>query len=147
MNRRRRIPLLAALALLVALAGTALANRTPGMDTAAPPSADEQEDAPDDIAIQRVVDRFAARDIAVEPEQVRELAAQHGLGGAVRVLAWSAQGVSIEEVQQRRAEGQGWGVIARDLGVHPGIGSIMGNGGGHGREGAPGQQRVRGADD
>jgi hypothetical protein len=32
----------------------------------------------------------------------------------------------------------GWGRIARDLGVHPGLGSIMG--GGHGREDAPGQQ-------
>jgi hypothetical protein len=147
MTRTNRIALLAALALLVALAGTALGNRAPVADTAAPPQADEQEEAPDDVAIQRVVDRLAARDIDVEPAQVRELAAEHGLGGAVRVLAWSAQGVSIEEVQQRRAEGQGWGVIARDLGVHPGIGSIMGNGGGHGREGAPGQQRDRGSDD
>jgi hypothetical protein len=34
----------------------------------------------------------------------------------------------------------GWGRIAKDLGVNPGIGSIMGNGGGHGRDNASGQQ-------
>ena len=34
----------------------------------------------------------------------------------------------------------GWGQIAKKLGVHPGIGSVMGNGGGHGRDDAPGQQ-------
>jgi hypothetical protein len=42
--------------------------------------------------------------------------------------------------------GMGWGEIAKDLGVHPGIGSIMGNGGGHGRDDAPGQQD-RGTDE
>jgi hypothetical protein len=40
----------------------------------------------------------------------------------------------------------GWGKIAKDLGFSPGIGSIMGNGGGHGRDNAPGQQD-RGSDD
>jgi hypothetical protein len=39
--------------------------------------------------------------------------------------------------------GMGWGQIAKELGVHPGIGSIMGQGGGHGRENAPGQQKDR----
>ena len=34
--------------------------------------------------------------------------------------------------------GMGWGRIAHELGVHPGIGSIMGNG--HGKDDAPGQQ-------
>jgi hypothetical protein len=147
MNRTSRIALLAALALLIALAGTTMATRAPAADTSAPLQADEQEDGPDDVAIQRVVDRLAARGINADPAQVRELAHDHGLGGAVRMLAWSAQGVSIEEVQQRRAEGQGWGVIARELGVHPGIGSVMGNGGGHGRDGAPGQQKDRNGDD
>jgi hypothetical protein len=44
-----------------------------------------------------------------------------------------------------RADGMGWGQMARELDVHPGLGSIMGNGGGNGnglgREGAPGQQK------
>ncbi len=34
----------------------------------------------------------------------------------------------------------GWGQIAKDLDVDPGIGSIMGQGDGHGRDNAPGQQ-------
>lgn len=34
----------------------------------------------------------------------------------------------------------GWRQIPKELGVHPGIGSIMGNGDGHGRENAPGEQ-------
>jgi hypothetical protein len=46
-----------------------------------------------------------------------------------------------------RGEGLGWGQIARDLGVHPGLGSIMGHGGGHGRDTAPGQQKDRDSDD
>lgn len=36
--------------------------------------------------------------------------------------------------------GMGWGRIAKELGFSPGIGAIMGNGGGHGRDNAPGQQ-------
>jgi len=34
----------------------------------------------------------------------------------------------------------GWRQIAKDLGVRPGIGSIMVNDGGHWRDNAPGQQ-------
>ena len=39
-----------------------------------------------------------------------------------------------------KASGMGWGRIARELGVHPGIGSIMGNGHGPRPEDAPGQR-------
>ena len=41
----------------------------------------------------------------------------------------------------------GWVQIAKELGVHPGLGSIMGQGGGHGRENAPGQQKGDGEGD
>ncbi|MBW3612354.1 MAG: hypothetical protein KY392_00675, partial [Chloroflexi bacterium] len=64
-----------------------------------------------------------------------------------RLLAWEKAGVSIADGEARRAEGKGWGEIAKELGVHPGIGSVMGNGGGHGRDNAPGQHKDRGADD
>jgi hypothetical protein len=37
-----------------------------------------------------------------------------------------------------RDGGQGWGQTAHDLGLNPGIGSVMGQGGGHGPESAPG---------
>lgn len=147
MRRTSRIALLAALALIVALAGNALGNRSPVADDPAPRLADEQEEAPDAAVIDRVVERLEAKDIDADPERVAELASEHGLGGAVRLLAWEAKGVSVDEVIERRAAGEGWGEIAKDLGVHPGIGSIMGNGGGHGRENAPGQQRNADTDD
>jgi hypothetical protein len=41
----------------------------------------------------------------------------------------------------------GWGRIAKELGVHPGLGSIIGQGGGHGHENAPGQQKDRDAEE
>lgn len=142
MNRTNRIALLAALTLVVALAGTALATRAPTAETPTPHQADEEEAPPDDAAVQRVVDK-----LDVDASRVRELATEHGFGGAVRLLAWEAEGVPIDEVLDRRAAGLGWGDIAKEFDVHPGIGSVMGNGGGHGRENAPGQQKDRGADD
>ncbi|HSK93161.1 MAG TPA: hypothetical protein VLA76_03785 [Candidatus Angelobacter sp.] len=156
MNRANRIALLAALALLVALAGNVLANRAPvaeapgvlqANDHDEPDAADENEDEgpPSDAAVDRVVDRLAASEIEASADRVRELAELHGLGGAVRLLAWEAEGVSIDDVLERRAAGEGWGAIAKELGVHPGIGSVMG--GGHGRDSAPGQQKDRGTDD
>lgn len=154
MSRTNRIAIFAAMALLVAMAGTALATRTPTAETPAPQLADEHEEggpedeAPDDV----VVDRVATR-LGVEADRVRELANEHGFGTAVRLLAWeqaSAGEVTVEQLLQRRADGEGWGEIAKDLeefGLHPGIGSVMGNGGGHGRDGAPGQQRDGDEDD
>lgn len=141
MSRTSRFALVGALALLVALAGTTFANRSPVAEPATPVIADEHE-GPEDAAVHRVVDRLGA-----DETRVRELAAEHGFGGAVRLLAWEKAGVTIADVEARRSEGQGWGEIAKDLGMHPGIGSVMGNGGGHGRDNAPGQQKDRGADD
>jgi hypothetical protein len=109
--------------------------------------ADEHEEPPEAEAVDHVVDRLAAHGITTDADQVRELAGVHGLGGAVRLLAWADAGVSVDEVAERRAAGEGWGQIAKDLGVHPGIGSIMGNGGGHGRDDAPGRQNAPGQQD
>jgi hypothetical protein len=147
MIRRRRLALLAALALLVALAGTALATRSPVADPGSTQHADEGE-IPDEAALQRIVDRLGANDVETTPEELGALAAEHGVGGAVRILAWTNDGtITIQDVEGRRAEGRGWGEIAKELGVEPGIGAVMGNGGGHGRDHAPGQQKDRGADD
>jgi hypothetical protein len=73
--------------------------------------------------------------------------AAYGVGGAVRIMAWSkGDPIVIDDIRRKRdgdgteGSGMGWGRIAKDLGVNPGIGSIMGNGGGHGRDNAPGQQ-------
>lgn len=138
MSRTRRIALLGALALIVALAGTALANRSPVSESSGVELADSHE-TPEPAAVERVVDR-----LGVDESRVRELASEHGFGGAVRLLAWEAEGLSAEDIAkvlERRADGVGWGQIAKEFGVHPGIGSVMGNGGGHGRENAPGQQK------
>jgi hypothetical protein len=68
-------------------------------------------------------------------------------------MAWSnGDPQIIADIRKNRdgdgteGSGMGWGRIAKELGVSPGIGSIMGNGGGHGRDDAPGQQD-RGSDD
>jgi hypothetical protein len=86
---------------------------------------------------------------SVDEAVLGDLATRYGLGGAVRVMAWAADPndeITIETITDKRdgdgteGSGMGWGQIAKELGFHPGIGSIMGNGGGHGRDNAPGQQ-------
>ena len=151
MSRGNRIALVGGAVLLLAVSGTVLATRQPPI--ANEPSGlaqDGEEDAPptaEDLA--HAADRLRANDIAVDDAVLSDLATRYGLGGAVRVLAWAADAdddVSVESITVMRdgdgteGSGMGWGRIAKDLGVHPGIGSIMGNGGGHGRDNAPGQQ-------
>jgi hypothetical protein len=143
---------IAAVGLLIVLAtGGALAVRGPlaqdpsdqsgAEDQGAPPTADE---------VARVVERLGAAGVDTNAARVEELAAEHGLGGAVRLLAWSdASGLSVDDIAAMRAGSEdtapmGWGRLARELNaanpeldLHPGIGKIMGNG--HGRDDAPGQ--------
>jgi len=157
MSRRNRIALLAVAALLVAVTGTVLATRL--LDVADEPAQhtqDGEEGAPptaEDIA--HAAERLEAHDLGVQDALLTELAAEYGLNGAVRIVAWSAQndaGATMDKIRALRdgdgteGSGMGWGRIAKELGVHPGIGSIMGDGGGHGRDDAPGQQD-RGADE
>lgn len=151
MSRGTRIALLVATALVVAVTGTVLATRQPqGADEPAqltqdtPPTAEELAHAES-----RLEDAIDGLD--VDPALLNELATQYGLGGAVRIIAWSGGDPDqITDIRTRRdgdgTEGSemGWGQIAKLRGVHPGIGSIMGNGGGNGRENAPGQNRDEG---
>ncbi|MGH2402752.1 MAG: hypothetical protein ACRDE6_08555 [Candidatus Limnocylindria bacterium] len=146
MNRTNRIALLAAAVLLLVAAGTVLANRAPAArDLPAQPASSHEAEAPpsaEDIA--HAADRLEAKEIPFDDAVLNDLAARYGVGGAVRVLAWAdAKGIDVGVITAKRdgtetEPGMGWGRIARDLGVHPGLGSIMGDG--HGREGAPGQQ-------
>lgn len=159
MERRNRIALLVAAVLLVVLAGTALATRAP--QTADEPEAvtqDEEAEAPptaEDLA--HALDRLNNAGYTVPADiDFTELATTYGIGGAIRIVAWSYENdeeLGIADIRRLRdgtetEPGMGWGQIAKDLGVHPGIGSIMGNGGGQGlgRENAPGQQD-RGTDE
>ncbi len=143
---------IAAIALLIVIAtGGALANRAPfAQDPGDQPETEDQGAPPSADAVARVVDRLDEAGIDTNAETVDALAADHGLGGAVRLLAWSdASGVSVDEIADMRAGSEdtapmGWGRIARelnaanpDLDLHPGIGKIMRNG--HGRDEAPGQ--------
>ena len=153
MNRRNRLALVAAGALVLTVSGVALALRPPG-GAAEPAQITQDEEAPptaEDLA--HAADRLRAN--GLDDALLGELATQYGIGGAVRLIAWSSDneaGATLDEIRAMRdgdgTEGSvmGWGRIAKELGVHPGIGSIMGNGGGGGRENAPGQQK-QGTDD
>lgn len=153
MTRANRIGILAAIAVLLAATGTVLAMRAPqvGQEPSQVTSSHEAEadDAPPTAEeLAHAMGRLARIGITDEA-LVADLAATYGLGGAVRIVAWAndnEQGATIDQIRAMRdgdgTEGSamGWGRIAREIGAHPGIGWIMGNGGGHGRDGAPGQQ-------
>lgn len=157
MNRTARI-LLAALALvLVAVASAIAAPFERGREPAAPLAAshqpnDEVETAEDEPPsaelLARLVARLADVGITTDADTIAALAEDHGVGGAVRLLAWAdASGLSTDELATMFADGMGWGEIAKAHDLHPGIGWIMGGGppdharaGGLGRANAPGQQ-------
>lgn len=136
MTRTNRLALLAALTLLVAATGTVLATRSPQARQPAAPLADEADEArgaPDADAIVRAVERLAARGIDADASAVGDAAERYGLGAAVRLHAWASEtGMTVEEIAAiRDADGgtpMSWGRLAKELGVHPGIGWVMGNG-------------------
>ena len=160
MTRMNRIALLAALAILVAAAGTALANRTPGQGEEPSGFQAEESEAPeaaealDAEALKHAIERLDNREIAVGDEAAfRDLAERYGLGGAVRLHAWAdLTEMSVDELAKRRdGDGTnpvGWGRLAKDLeaeldiDLKPGLGWIMGNGRGGGDP--PGHARSSG---
>ena len=149
MTRTNRLALLGALLLLFVAAGAVLAIRAPdATDPPAPLGQDDEETPPTAEELAHAAERLAANDLEVSDDVLADLAASYGLGGAVRVVAWSdgdpdrmARIREMRDGDGTEGSGMGWGQIAKELGEHPGIGSIMGNGGGHGRENAPGQNR------
>jgi hypothetical protein len=153
MNRSiRSIPIavvVLALALVLLVAGSALANK--GFRAERQPDVvaqDEEEGVPSQEVLDKVVDRLDAAGIDATAEEVAELAATYGVGGAVRILAWGA--ATDADVAGMFDSGLGWGEIARqlneadaegDLNLHPGIGWVMGGGQGQGKANAPGQAK------
>lgn len=134
-----------ALLVLVALVAVALANRgvvsTPSIQAGASADVEGDDaeageaDAPptaDEIA--RAAERLRAAGFTVEDAAFTDLATRYGKSGAVRLVAWSAEtGVPVADIASMRdgteeTAPMGWGRIAKELGVRPGIGSIMGNG-------------------
>ncbi len=161
MTRTTRTALLAGAALLVAATGTVMGMRPPANDPQpAQQTVDGEDEVPTADDLTHAADRLRDHQIDVDDAAFSDLANRFGVGGAVRVLAWASNpddDVTIEIIAAMRegdgteGSGMGWGQIARELGVHPGLGSIMGNGGGnggdgegngrgHGRDNAPGQQ-------
>ena len=148
MNRTNRIALMAAAVLVLVVSGTVFATRTPSAPSPPAQVTQDEEDAPptaDEIA--HAAERLRANEITVDDAVFNELVTVYGVGGAVRIMAWSKGDSNvIADIRAKRdgdgteGSGMGWGRIAKDMGVNPGIGSIMGNGGGHGRDNAPGQQ-------
>jgi hypothetical protein len=142
MPRRTRLALLVAATLIVAVSGTVLATRAPAAPSSGQTAADDTEPSPEASAVIHAADRLSANGIELEDGLLEELAAQYGVGGAVRIAAWAAadadDDITVDSIRAMRdgdgspGSGMGWGQIARELGVRPGIGSIMGNGGGNG---------------
>jgi hypothetical protein len=140
MNRSVRT-IVAALALLLLVAGTAFATRSPNADEhqsplaashqpASPGASNEEKEAQeqdndanegagaqltDDHASQ-LVDLLAAAGITATADELKALAAKYGVGGAVRLEAWAkATGKSVDELGAMFDSGMGWGAIAKQL--------------------------------
>jgi hypothetical protein len=162
-NRTFRIVIAGGVLALLVVGGALAAPSDRGRERMAPVAAshqpaspqaqlqDEDEDGPPSPELlDRLVDRLDNAGIATDADTIAALAADYGVGGAVRLLAWAdASGMSTGQLADMFDSGLGWGEIARELDLHPGIGSVMGNGGangppahanGLGRAGAPGQQ-------
>lgn len=137
MTRPNRTALLAALALLVVLAGSALATRAPQVadepaQLAASHEAEGELEADDVDGATVARERLLDAGIETDPAEFDALAARYGVGGAVRLYAWADEtSMSVDAIAALRdgdGEPVGWGRLAKDLGTHPGIGSIMGRG-------------------
>ena len=153
MTRSSRLAVLGAITLVAVATGSAIATRAPQNDdqpalAAVSQAADEDTDeAPSAEALAHAQDRLEASGVSVDGAQLADLAGRYGLGGAVRVLAWAHEsGMTVGDITAMRdgdgtqESAMGWGQIAKELGVRPGNGAVMGRGAGHGRETAPGQQ-------
>ena len=145
MHRTNRLALLGAAGLLLAVTGTVMATRAPnGPSEPALVASSHGVDAENETGggeadgdgLARAEQRLADR--GLDASRLAELAERYGVGGAVRLIAWADEtSTPIDDIAAMRdtgADGEpmGWGRMARELGVHPGLGGIMGNGGGHG---------------
>jgi hypothetical protein len=90
--------------LLILVAGTALATQMSRPAERPSIAADEPETPPTAEDLAHAVERLSAHGIEATTEQLSALAADHGLGGAVRLLAWADEtGMSVDEIAAMRA--------------------------------------------
>jgi hypothetical protein len=153
MNRPTRI-LVPVLALVLLIAGSALANKASKPDQEPPVVTQDQDEegaAPSPQLLDKIVERLGDAGIDTDSQTVADLAATYGVGGAVRLLMWAdATGMDPADLGAMFDSGMGWGEIAQqlndedaegDLSLRPGIGSVMGGNGqghAHGQAIAPG---------
>jgi hypothetical protein len=110
------------------------ASEAPDASEAPQAGSDESGAAPSADELARLVDRLKAAGITTDAAALGDLASKVGVGGAVRVLAFAhASGKTPAEILAMFQSGKGWGQIDQELGlsIGPGIGWIMGHGGGH----------------
>ncbi len=162
MNRYTRI-VIAVLALSLLVAGSVLAtkggksaeHRSPVAASHQPESSEAEkadtdtaaDGAPSDKLLGRLVDRLADAGIETDAETLAALAADHGVGGAVRVVTWAdASGMDVVDLAAMFDSGMGWGAIAHQLmeddpslDLSPGIGWVIGRGHGKGNANGHGQ--------
>jgi len=101
----------------------------------APEAPEGSEGPPSAADIASIVDRLKAAGITASASELTDLATKVGVGGAVRVLAFAhASGKTPSEIVAMFESGKGWGQIKKELNlsIGPGIGWIMGHGGGGG---------------
>jgi hypothetical protein len=116
--------------------------------------ANEADDGPPSAELlDKLVTRLGEAGVNANRGDIEALAADYGVGGAVRLLVWAQEsGVSTGDLAAMFDAGTGWGEIARQLNgdndalsLHPGLGSVMGGGNGNGKAlghaNAPGQQK------
>lgn len=99
-------------------------------------SSPEAKQGPSVERIQQIVDRLKGAGIDTTSGEFSTLAEKHGVGGAVRILAFAdASGKKPSEIAALFDGGKGWGQIRKelDLSIGPGIGWIMGGGHGQGK--------------
>lgn len=159
MNRYARI-LIGVLALSLLVSSSVLAtkggksaeHRSPMAASHQPESSDAEktdtdtesaDGAPSDKLLGRLVDRLADAGIDSDAETLAALAADYGVGGAVRLVTWAdASGMDASELAAMFDSGLGWGEIAHQLkeddpslDLSPGIGWVIGKGhaNGHGQ--------------
>lgn len=135
--------IVAVLALVLLVAGTAFATHSPGKDHPGPvaasqeasPEAESDEPSPatapkteanadesdgaqltEDRA-QALVDLLDAQQIVATTDELKTLAAKYGVGGAMRMEAWAAAtGKTVDELASLYdAAGVGWGAFAKQL--------------------------------
>lgn len=109
-----------------------LADESPEASPGASP--DAQSEALSEQNVTRIVGLLEDAGVVTEADAFTALAADLGVGGAVRALAWAnatEDGTTAEDIVTMRADGMGWGVIRKELdpdgelGLRAGIGWIM----------------------